>query len=327
MSFDDDSLILVTGGAGYIGSALIEHLADGLGEGRPTVRIFDNLQRNTFGCLRNLPREGRFQLLEGDILDSTALRRALRGVDAIVHLAALVKTPFSFDHPSTTQHVNQWGTSRLVEEALDAGVDRIVFASSASVYGPGGRFTESAPVQPVGPYAESKRNAEEILRSARNRGLSSTILRLGTTYGPAPAIRFDAVPNQFAYQGAVGRAVTVHGDGDQTRPIVHVDDACRAILTCLEDPNGTGDETFNVASANPAIREIAEVLGDLRPFIRIRHTDQDVMSRFSLAVDSSRFRDHGWSPRSTLRQGLRELLEEYGRFEPIQDDHFALEQA
>lgn len=316
---DGTSTILVTGGAGYLGSRLVPTLATDDRLDGSTVRILDNLERETFGSFGDLPRGGRYQFLEGDVLDPGAVRRALRGVDTVVHLAALVKTPFSFDHPTWTRHVNQWGTQRVAEEAVKAGVDRLVLASSASVYGPGEDFGEEDDPQPVGPYSESKLEAERIVRSARDRGLDSTILRLGTVYGEAPAVRFDAVPNSLAYQAAIGRSVTVHGEGEQERPVVHVDDAARAILACVAGEVAAREETFNVVGHNVSIVEVAEALEEVRPFVRTRHTAQDVMSRFSLTVDGSRLRGEGWEPRISLEEGLSELLDAYGRFEPLDE--------
>lgn len=316
---EGSSTILVTGGAGYLGSRLVPTLATDDRLDGATVRILDNLERDTFGSFGDLPRDGRYQFMEGDVLDPGAVRRALRGVDTVVHLAALVKTPFSFDHPTWTRHVNQWGTQRVAEEAVEAGTDRLVLASSASVYGPGEGFDEEDDPQPVGPYSESKREAERIVRAARDRGLDSTVLRFGTIYGDASAVRFDAVPNSLAYQAAIGRSVTVHGEGKQERPVVHVDDAVRAILACLTGTIGARGETFNVVGQNVSIVEVVRVLEEARPFVRIRHTAQDVMSRFSLTVDGSRLRGEGWEPRVSLEQGLSELLDAYGRFEPLDE--------
>lgn len=312
-------MILVTGGAGYLGSRLVAQLATDDRIGESTIRILDNLQRDTFGSLTNLPRKGRYQFLEGDVLDPGAVRRGLRGVDTVVHLAALVKTPFSFDHPTWTRHVNQWGTSRVVEEAVKAGVNRLVLASSASVYGPGEGFGEDDDCQPVGPYSESKLAAERIVRSARDRGLETTIFRFGTVFGDAPAVRFDAVPNSLTYQAAVGRSVTVHGEGEQERPVVHVDDATRAVVDCVTESDELWGKTFNVVGQNVSILEVAETLEEVRPFVRMRHTAQDVMSRFSLTVSDRRLRSVGWEPRVSLKEGLAELLERYGRFEPLED--------
>lgn len=312
-------VILVTGGAGYLGSRLITMLAtDNRFSDGGTIRILDNLQRDTFGSFCDLPRSGRYQFLEGDVLDPAAVRRALQDVDTVVHLAALVKTPFSFDHPTWTRHVNQWGTSRVVEEAVEAGVDRLLLASSASVYGPGEGFEETDDCQPVGPYSESKLEAERIVRAARDWGLDTTVLRFGTVFGDAPSVRFDAVPNSLAYQAAVGRSVTVHGEGEQERPVVHVDDAARAIVCCLTGSVDFWGQTFNVVGQNISIAEVAETLEEVRPFVRTRHTAQDVMSRFSLTVDGSRLRSEGWRPQVSLGEGLADLLDNYGRFEPLE---------
>ena len=210
-----ENIILVTGGAGYIGSQLIRDLAIDPRFAGTTIRIYDNLQRHHFCGLMDLPPEGRFEFIEGDILDRLNLGRAMEGVGTVIHLAAIVSTPLSFDHPEWTEQVNHWGTASVVETALNAGVPRFLFTSSASVYGPGGPFSETDTCRPIGPYAISKRRAEEEILLCCGRGLNCTILRLGTTFGNAPAMRFDAVAGRLAYLVGVKRPMVIHGSGNQ----------------------------------------------------------------------------------------------------------------
>lgn len=306
-------VVLVTGGAGYVGSRLVRDLtAEATFEGW-TIRILDNLQRETFNALADLP-EGKFEFIEGDILDPIALERGLRGVSCVVHLAALVKTPFSFDHPTWTKHVNHWGVARLLEQCLEAGVSRFVFTSSASVYGPGGPFDEESACDPVGPYSQAKHSAEELVRSAGRRGLSTTILRLGTVFGYAPAVRFDAVPNRLAYLVCIGRPVTIHGSGEQTRPILHVNDASSAIIHCLREEDMTTGCTYNVIGDNVSINQCFEALSNSRDLLRSRYTDQHVLTQFSLTVSPEAFLETDWKPEIRLEDGLAEILDRLGRF-------------
>lgn len=284
--------VLVTGGCGYLGSRLLRVLPRAIPGGR--IRILDNFQRGTQGALLDLPEEGAYEVHEGDLLDPGALRRALRGVDAVVHLAALVRTPMSFENPTWMQQVNYWGTAHLVEAALEAGVRRFVYPSTSAVYGPGGPFDETAPCRPLGPYASSKLRAESAVRAATDRGLGACILRLGMLYGLAPAMRFDGVVNRLLFLAGTGRALTVFGDGRQRRPVVHVDDAARAIVMALE--GAFGQDTLNLASGNPTVLELVEAIRAERPDAEVRFTEQDVLTHLSFEVLSSRARHLGWSP-------------------------------
>ena len=305
---------LITGGAGYIGSQLIRDLAQDSRLSGTTIRILDNMQRSGYCSLMDLPEEGTYQFIEGDILDSATMRRALDGVDAVVHLAAIVKTPFSFDHPAWTEQVNHWGTARLVEHCLEMGVSRFIFASSASVYGPGGTFDENAPCRPVGPYAQSKWRAEQAVLAAVERGLRPTVLRLATVFGYAPSMRFDAVANRFAYLAGVGRPLTVYGTGEQTRPLVHVRDASQSIRFCLTHQAATLGEIFNVVGENASVLDLVEAVRETKPDVRVHYTEQDVLTHLSFAVDGHKLESLGWEPRYSIEAGIAEVI---GRFRQV----------
>lgn len=302
--------ILVTGGAGYVGSVVIRDLAR-IGA---RIRVLDNLQRASFGALMSLPEGPSYELHDGDFMDPAALRRALRDMDAVVHLAALVRTPFSFDHPAWTRHVNHWGTSRLVEECLAAGVSRLVYTSSASVYGPGGPFVEASPCHPMGPYSEAKLAGEHAVLAAAGR-MHAAVLRLAMVYGQAPAVRYDGVPNRFVFQAATGSPVTVFGDGEQVRPVVHVADAAAAVRLALTEAGAAG-QVFNVVAENRTVGSLAAEVQRLRPFVRVVATEQDARTHLSLALDGSRFRDLGWHPEVTLDRGLSVMIDSLGPFAP-----------
>lgn len=291
-----------------MGSRLLRDLPTAL----PGVKfkVLDNLQRATQGALLGLPGAGSFEFVEGDVLDGGLLRSALRGVEAVVHLAAVVRSPMSFENPTWLGQVNHWGTARLAEECLRAGVKRLVYASSAAVYGPGGPFDEESVPRPVGPYGTSKRQAEESLFTAAERGLAVTVLRLGTLHGLSTAMRFDGFVNRLALLAGTRRSLPVHGTGEQRRPSLHVADASRAMLLALlrEDL----PQTLNIASENPSVNDIVLSLRELVPALNVRHVDQDVLTRFSFELDSRAALAAGWRPAVSVSDSLKEMLSSFG---------------
>ncbi len=308
-------VILVTGGAGYIGSQLIRDLATDPDFANYTIRIYDNLQRNRLSGLMDLPGKGRYEFIEGDILDRLNLERAMQDARAVVHLAAIVRSPLSFDHPEWTEQVNHWGTAAVVEAAINSGVPQLVYTSSASVYGPGGPFVETDICRPIGPYAISKRKGEEEVLQGGERGLRVTIARLGTTFGNAPAMRFDAVAGRLVYLVGVGRPMIIHGSGQQIRPLIHVQDASAVLRLCLVDSKTEG-EIINAATVNPAINEIARALQTLVPDTLMRYTDQHLLTEVSFSVDSTKLINMGFQPQFDLGQGLKEMLARWRGFRP-----------
>jgi nucleoside-diphosphate-sugar epimerase len=309
--------ILVTGGCGYLGSQLIRDLATDPQTRDTTIRVLDNLEGGGYRALMDLPASGRYQFVEGDILDPAIVRVALQDVDAVVHLAAIVRTPMSFENPAHMEQVNHWGTAHLVEACIETGVSQFVYASSTAVYGPGGPFTEADVCRPQGAYARSKFHAEKSVLSAADRGMKTVVLRLGTLFGWAPVTRFDAVANRFAYLAGTRKSLTVYGDGKQRRPLVHVRDASTAIqlaLMRLETMNG---QVANVIGENAAILDIVEAVRASAPNAVVRFTEQDIRTHLSFEIADSVFYRAGWQPQVSLQEGLAELLDRFQMFEPI----------
>ncbi len=303
-----DPAILVTGGAGYIGSQLVRDVAADPRFSDYTIRIYDNLRRQHFCGLMDLPSGGRYEFIEGDILDRLNLGRAMRGVQIVVHLAAIVKTPLSFDHPEWTEQVNHWGTAAVVDCALNAGVSRLVYVSSASVYGPGGPFREMDTCRPIGPYAISKLRGEgEAVR------MSHTIVRLGTVFGNAPAMRFDGIANRLAYLVGIGRPMVIYGSGEQVRPLIHVGDASAALRLCIAEP-GTEGQTINAVTVNPSVNQVADALRTIVPDTPIRYTDQDILTEISFQVDSNKLIEMGFRPQFSLEQSLQKMVARWHGF-------------
>jgi len=308
LTLEKGKTILVSGGCGYFGSQVIRSLASEPAFEDVTIRIFDNMQSGSYQALMDLPERGNFQFFEGDILDPAALRVALNDVDWVVHLAAIVRAPLNYEHFAWTLQVNQWGTTQLVEACIQAQAKHLVFASSTAVYGPGGPYTEEDVCRPLGSYAQSKLLAEANVQSATERGLPSTILRFGTLYGYAPVIHFDTVANRFAILAGTRRSLTVHGNGKQQRPLIHVRDASDAIAYCLSHFNLCMGKVFNAHDQNYSVLDLVEIFQSLDPTIRVRYTDQDILTHLSFNISNEKIMKAGWKPKIFLRDGLEELL-------------------
>ncbi len=237
-------MYLITGGAGFIGSHLVQELI----RYQQDVRIFDNFSS---GHKENLDGfSHRVEIVEGDIRDLPALRKAMRGVRYVLHQAAIRSVPRSVDDPSSTNEVNAQGTLNLLVAARDARVQRVVYASSSSVYGESQLKVqeESQRPFPISPYAVSKLSGELYCRLfSRLYGLETVSLRYFNVFGPRqdPESEYAAVIPRFILQALRGEPVEVHGDGLQSRDFTYVTDVIQANLLAAKAPNVAG-EVFNV---------------------------------------------------------------------------------
>lgn len=270
--------ILVTGGAGYLGSVLLEQLLD---RGY-SVRVLDSLAHGSVPSL--LPAWGseRFEFIRGDVRDETARRRSIQGAAAVVHLAAIVGDPACARQPDLAREVNTEATAALVRDAEAAGVERLIFASTCSNYGkmPGDSLaTEEFELRPVSLYAETKVAAElDVLDFAQN-GFTTCCLRFATVYGTSPRMRFDLTVNEFTRDVALGKELVVFGE-QFWRPYVHVRDAASAVVAALEAPKGAvAREVFNVGDTSENYRklDIVELLKRRFPAAAVKfvHKDED----------------------------------------------------
>lgn len=310
-------IILVTGGGGYLGSQLIRDLAIDPNFSGHTIRILDNMANGDYRALMNLPVEGNYQIVEGDILDPGTLRIALKDVEVVIHLAAIVRTPMSFEYPSWVTQVNRWGTVRLIEACLESNVTRFIFASSTAAYGPGDNFSEDEPCHPVGPYAQSKYQAEKDILQSMTRGLLPTILRFGILYGYAPVMRFDAVFNKFAYLAGVGRPLTIFGSGSQLRPCIHIRDASSVIRFALSRPEETTGEIINSVSENLSVLDLTNTINALHAELPVLFTDQDVLTHLSFSVDNNKLLDLGWKLQVLFQDGIEEVINQFSGFSAV----------
>jgi len=228
--------ILVTGGAGFIGSRVVEWLVD---QGQ-NVRVLDNLSTGNMDNLRS--SSAQIDLHVEDIRNAEAVRRAVAGVDRIIHLAALVSVAQSIAEPGLAHAINVTGTLHVLEAARTACVRRVVFASSCAVYGDPTRIPtdEHTPLHPLSPYALSKSVAEQYAQLYSDLyGLECVVLRFFNVYGPRqdPMSPYAAVVPRFIAALIAGEQPTIFGDGLQSRDFIYVDDIVRALWIGATTPH------------------------------------------------------------------------------------------
>lgn len=260
---------LVTGGAGFIGSHIVESLLE---QGH-SVRVLDNFSTGKRENLDELTQrfDGRqLEILEGDVRDASRVGEAVRGVNIIFHEAAFVSVPQSMDEPQNCFDVNISGTSQLFDAARKAGVSRAVVASSAAVYGESNALplVEETPLQPKSPYAVSKRVDEMYAELFTNSfGFEVVALRYFNVYGPRqrPDSMYAAAVPIFARRLLDKKPVTIFGDGGQTRDLINVHDIVRANLLASEHPGAAG-QIFNICTGvETRLLDLLDVMYELLP--------------------------------------------------------------
>lgn len=306
------SRILVTGGAGFIGSNLTIRLV----EAGHAVTVLDDLST---GHLENLlPVQDAVRFVEGDVRDPEAVLAAARGAEIVFHQAALPSVPRSIAAPGETNAVNVGGTMNVLLAARAEGVRRVVFASSSSIYGDAPELPKREDMAPAprSPYAVSKLAAELYCRVfARVYGLETVCLRYFNVYGPrqSPSSEYAAVVPRFIRARLAGEAVVIHGDGRQTRSFTYVDDvveanlrAARAAGASGEAVNIAGTERTSLNELDRRIRDLAGASPDLEPRYGPERPG-DV--KHSYADLSNARRLLGYEPSVALADGLRRTVE------------------
>lgn len=304
-----DLRVLVTGGCGYIGSALIPLLrADSRVE---EVVVFDSLESGSPSNLAGSIGED-VEFRRGDVRKYGDVESEIRGVDTIIHLAAITGAGSTHNRRKETFAVNRDGTENVLTAAGKFNINNIVLASSCNNYGrvASTDINERAEQNPLNPYAESKVAAESLLADAmQNYGFDGTALRMSTNYGWSPGIRFNLVVNHFVFRGLTNRPLTVYGDGSNWRPFIHVSDAARAYAHAALKPEAWSKQVYNVGSndANYRIAEIADIVREeLNQELNITYLE-DKHPGPSYHVNFDRLSETGFETEWTLRDGIRDI--------------------
>ena len=301
--------VLVTGGLGYIGSALLPILVDTDEINR--IVVLDSLASGSPSNLLETRLNGELDFRRGDVREYGDVENAMGGVDSVLHLAAITGATSTHDRREETMAVNREGTRNVCTAARKLGVETVVFASSCNNYGRAAatEIDEGTEPDPLNPYAEAKVAGEEILSAfAAETDANATALRMSTNYGYAPGVRFNLVVNHFVFRALTGRPLTVYGDGSNWRPFIHVRDAARAFAHAICQPESWPQQVYNVGSAdgNYRISEIAEIVSEEVAPVDITYLEDEHPGP-SYHVDFGRLAETGFETEWTLRDGVRDL--------------------
>ncbi|MFY0601381.1 MAG: NAD-dependent epimerase/dehydratase [Cyclobacteriaceae bacterium] len=256
--------VLVTGGAGYIGTELIGTLAQ-----NPEVNkiiVYDNLSRGTHSLFTGpkYSNPEKIQFITAELLDSRKLKKALEGIDVVYHLAAKVTTPYSSVDAHYFEQVNHWGTAELVYAVEESDVKQFIYISSIGVYGSSssGEIDEDSEANPRTFYAISKFRGEEHVRRLESK-IKTHVIRCGNVYGYSRSMRFDSVINKWIFESNFNNQISIHGNGKQSRAFVQIDFLCDVFdqLLTKDVPSGI----YNLVERNMTMMDIVDILKAINP--------------------------------------------------------------
>ena len=304
--------ILVTGGLGHIGSRLIRDFAKR--SDIEKVKILDNLSTQRYSSLFNLPKNIKYEFIEGDILNDNDLNMAINGCDVVIHLAAITNAPESFGMKDEVNKVNVNGTEKVVQAALKHRVKKLIYPSTTSVYGPINGIAredcQDEDLKPQSPYAETKLMGEKIvLKAAKENGLNSTVIRCGTIFGTSPGMRFHTVVNKFVFLACKGDPLTVWDTAiNQKRPYLDLRDCIRAINFMI-DSEKTKGELFNVVTINATVQEIVDAIKEFIPGVKIKITKTPLLNQVSYVTDGTKLINMGFKYEGNLKEAVRKTVD------------------
>ena len=300
--------ILITGGAGYIGTELIYSLeADDLVD---RIVVYDSLFQSNFNLFlgRSKLKTNKVHFVQGDILDSRKLKKQVDNADVVYHLAAKVTTPFADHNPHEFDQINNWGTAELSYLVQKSKVKKFIYTSSASVYGASQEEVDvTSPLNPKTFYGISKMHGEEHVNGLRGSDIKVYVLRLGNVFGYSKSMRFDSVINKFMFEANFTKRLRINGDGDQWRSFIHID----RWTTILKNIAMTDlkPDIYNLVTNSLKINAIVDELRSLYPGLEMIFVNQNMKMRSlrvkpderipevrsldikSLAVQMSEFKD------------------------------------
>jgi nucleoside-diphosphate-sugar epimerase len=302
--------VLVTGGAGYIGSILTPLL---LQQGH-AVRVLDSLLHGGRSLLGPWSHP-KFEFRNGDVRHPDTVADAVQGMDSVVHLAAIVGDPACAREPEVTRGINFEGSSLVLEKSMAAGVSRFIFASTCSNYGrmsdPTQLADESWELRPVSLYAETKVAVEEAILDLQRADFSPTVLRFATVYGVSPRMRFDLTVNEFTLDLLTKGELVIFGQ-EFWRPYVHVRDVARAVSTVLSAPvEKVGNQVFNVGSTEQNYQkgQLVDLIKPHVPNARIEYVHKAEDPR-DYRVSFAKIKDAlSFEAAHTVEQGIDEIVQ------------------
>lgn len=269
--------VLITGGAGYIGTELIKQLSK-----NPEVEaitIYDNLSRDNYALFTGHKYQDHQNItfVNGELLDSRKLKKALAGIDVVYHLAAKVTTPFANTDPHFFEQVNHWGTAELVYAVEESSVKHFIYSSSIGIYGSSQQeIDEDTEPNPRTFYAISKLRGEEHISRLMNK-MKTHIIRCGNVFGYSRSMRFDSVINRFVFESNFSKRISIHGDGKQRRAFAHIDYITDVFNRLLSSKAPSG--IYNLVERNLSVLDIVDVLKEINPELEFLFINQHLKLR------------------------------------------------
>jgi nucleoside-diphosphate-sugar epimerase len=300
--------LLITGALGHIGSKLIQSIEPGLFE---EVRLIDNMMTQRYCSLFNLPGGVKFKFYEDDVC-LKSINKYFKGVDVVIHLAAITDAVSTFDKKKLVEEVNYLGTKNVAEACL-RNKCCLIFPSTTSVYGSQSEAMDEGcaaeGLNPQSPYAESKLKAEKLLIKWGNESkLRFVICRLGTIFGTSIGMRFHTAVNKFVWQACLGRPITVWRTAlNQRRPYLDLDDAVKAFFYII-DKNLFSLQIYNIVTVNSTVAEIIEIIKKKIPDLKVKYVDCAIMNQLTYTAANDKFKKTGFKFKGQMTKGINDTI-------------------
>lgn len=298
---------LITGGLGHVGSELIRKYSKRKDIG--LIRILDNLSTQRYCSLFEIPKTHvKIEFVEGDITNLEKVKEVMKGIDVVIHLAAITNAPETIKIPEETKQVNLIGTENVLNCAIESGVKKFIFPSSTSVYGEAeGVVDEKTPIEnlnPSSPYAEYKLQTEKIVQEANGKNnIQTFVLRKGTIFGKSIGMRFHTAVNNFVWLACMNKPLTVWDSAiNNKRPYLGLDDAIRAYE--FVEKFGKPGEIYNVLTKNYTISEIVDAIKIFKPELKVEITKSPLLNQKSYEVSAEKFKQLGFEFKDDLKEFL-----------------------
>ena len=301
------SNILVTGGAGYIGSVLTRNLV----LSKYNVKVLDSLVFGQDG-ISELVSNNSVNLFVGDIRNKEIIPDVLKEVDCVVHLAAIVGEPLCSKIPKAARQINEFATKHLIDSCKKSGVQRFIFASTCSNYGSSlGFVNEDTPLESLSLYSETKVKSESYILDSKEDNFEPCILRFATAYGISPRMRFDLLVQEFIRDALIDKKISIFGP-NHWRPLVHVDDIASACITAIENSSNISGEVYNVGDneQNYTKMNLAELVQKYIPSstIEVTESKQDLRN-YKVSFDKIKNKLN-FNVSKTVEDGILEILDQ-----------------
>ena len=281
--------VLITGGAGYVGSSLVYRLSNQ--SDVKEVIVYDNLSQKNYALFTNREVNGaKIKFIKANILDNHSLSQALKDIDIVYHLAAKVADPNSDNDSQYFEQVNNWGTANVVREAVKAGIKKFIYLSSVYVYGQGPekKSVEDTPM-PNSFYGISKLRGEEHVKTLPP-DINYVIFRSGSVYGANDSTRYDVLINQLQFESHFFKKIFITGEGNQVRPFIHINKLAESLVKVRNSK--LPDGTYNLLEHNASVMNIVEQLQELYPDLEFNQVNRHIKMKDVIVIPSEEIKEY-----------------------------------